>query len=285
MKHKIILALCLLCMGVMGATAKTFEVTVKKPGTLENYWNQLSHEDRKSIDKVVLRGELNDDDCHILRQMCGNGREQQRTRFSVKIVDLADVTFVAGGSKGYIDHFSMRRILPGQQEMLPIFLFRNTTVQEVTLPKNLQIIGAGAFEFSDLKRIVIPKSVKLIDTWAFKDCWSLTEVVVEGDLVQIGCQAFYGLDSIEKFVFNSVDNITSDSFGYCEKLKEITFKGYVKEVGLRTIVNCPSLKAINFNGGVEKKEDPIHVNCPLVKGLNIVNKQKSEEEKYEYKIY
>ena len=76
----------------------------------------------------------------------------------------------------------------------------NDNDSHVILPKNVQIIGDGAFKGKNLTSIVIPESVTEIGHYAFQGCKNLTSLYIPKSVEIIGDYAFKGckkLNSIE----------------------------------------------------------------------------------------
>ena len=70
-------------------------------------------------------------------------------------------------------------------------VFFNKAVTKVILPKNLKVIGEGAFYgCTGLTSITIPDSVEIIGKQAFEECYNLAEVIIPSGVTSVGWGAF-----------------------------------------------------------------------------------------------
>ncbi len=95
---------------------------------------------------------------------------------------------------------------------------------KIAIPKNVTIIGAGAFEdCKGLTDVEIPDSVTEIDNRAFCNCVKLKKVVLPKTLQIIGDYAFAGCESLENIdIPNSVTDIGNGAFKNCRSLLTVT---------------------------------------------------------------
>lgn len=113
-------------------------LNVASAGSLPNL---ISEEEKNSIPKLTLKGELNGNDLNFLREMAINGK--------LRILDISDVNIVAGGDS-YVS----------EDNCLGYNVFWGCyKLEEIILPKTLTSIGESAFADCKIKSIVIPKSV------------------------------------------------------------------------------------------------------------------------------
>jgi hypothetical protein len=86
-----------------------------------------------------------------------------------------------------------RILIKKEVEVIGSKCFRSTHwVRQVEFEanSNLKRIEQEAFEGTSIRRIVIPSSVEVIEEEAFFGCEKLVEVEFEGDLCEIGVNAF-----------------------------------------------------------------------------------------------
>ena len=188
--------------------------------------------------------------------------------------------------KGYINLKSVT--LPNSLSGIGTCAFRNTGLQDITIPKSvrrisdfafygckdllkvkiegdkkdpslLEVIGDRAFANTRLQDITIPKSVRRISDFAFHDCKDLLKVKIEGDekdpslLEVIGFSVFSNCESMLSFEFprynaNSV-RIGTFAFGNCSSLPMIDIPNKY-DVSSGAFYKCPSLTCVKVGEGV-----------------------------------
>lgn len=284
---RIILLTLLLCTTFLSTAAKTLEATLRNPDDFAKLVNALSHADRLEIDRIVLRGPMNTNDCLMLRVLCGYDHTQARTRYRAKFVDLSGVHFVwtfPQLNEFYIHYLMPRNVF--DPKVLPDFLFRNCTIEEVILPRSIETIGEGAFEYSDLKKIVIPRNVKRMRSYAFHKCRNLASVTIEGDLEELGFFVFTESDALKRLVFNRVSMMTKGEYACifgCSALEEILFEG---DALFKSVIaeSCPALRNVEFKRSVNTEASlKFFVNCPKL--IKISAKPAKSEKVLDFRLY
>ncbi|MBP3567949.1 MAG: leucine-rich repeat domain-containing protein [Lachnospiraceae bacterium] len=146
----------------------------------------------------------------------------------------------------------------------------------VSIPENVRIIGAGAFENSNVEKIEIPETVREIKTAAFlgcanleevklsnhitileegvfEGCTSLTNVKLPNELCEIGDSAFENCTSLESIeIPKSVSRIGAYAFSGCGNLISIEIPEAVQEIAYSVFENCDNLLAVVIPEGVTK---------------------------------
>ncbi|MBQ7344518.1 MAG: leucine-rich repeat protein [Oscillospiraceae bacterium] len=91
----------------------------------------------------------------------------------------------------------------------------------------VESIGAESFRDCDtITEVILPDTVRTIHAGAFQDCDELRGVKLPEGLVSIHDEAFLGCDSLEAiYVPGSVATIGVDAFADCPELKHIFFVG------------------------------------------------------------
>lgn len=96
-----------------------------------------------------------------------------------------------------------------------------------------------------LRFVKIPSSVTTINPYAFRECYSLTDVVIPDSVTSIGGSAFfdcYSLDSI--YLPNSITSIGDSAFQNCYSLKNITLPDALRTIETYLLWQCYSLAYI-----------------------------------------
>lgn len=106
------------------------------------------------------------------------------------------------------------------------------TDTKVTVPKDVEIIGADAFaNNTTVEKITLPDSVKQIEAYAFWGCENLRTVELGKGLKQIDDYAFTNCGGLEEMTIPSnVRSIGIQSFADCNTLKNITIPPQVTSI-------------------------------------------------------
>lgn len=101
-------------------------------------------------------------------------------------------------------------------------------LKQITLPKNLKIIGDDTFKWSGLTSIVIPEGVTEIGSRAFEACANLTSVTLPQSIRRMGDSAFGSCTSLVDV--NIPQKVIEYFSGYSDQEKYDTgsFKGSSK---------------------------------------------------------
>ena len=143
-------------------------------------------------------------------------------------------------------------------------------MQEISLPDTLISIDDGAFVRCNLKSIIIPDSVQSIGAGAFSNNGNLTRVRMGNNITQIGENAFlyqsnlYEVEIPESVTYigksafyasgltslvipNSVTNIESYAFEYCDSIKSITIGTNLGNIGIWAFEGCENIMTVTWN--------------------------------------
>ena len=120
--------------------------------------------------------------------------------------------------------------------------------------KSYTVTGIGTCEDTN---IVIParykwKPVTEIAIWAFRDCDSLTSVVIGNNVTEIGHAAFARCRSLTSVVIgNSVTKIGEGAFYWCKSLTSVVIPDSVTVIGDAAFAGCDSLASITVDDNNE----------------------------------
>jgi hypothetical protein len=128
-----------------------------------------------------------------------------------------------------IEHIVLPEMLTGIGDNA----FRNCVlVTGVTLPDQLESIGAYAFFGSGLTSVVIPDSVVTVGEYAFCFCEDLVSAVIG----------------------TGIETIPEGMFGGCEQLESVNIPAGVTEIGEYAFCEDPSLENVVLPNGLERIE-------------------------------
>lgn len=137
-------------------------------------------------------------------------------------------------------------------------------------------IGQAAFRnCSTLTRIIIPDSVKTIGSYAFTSCYSLTNIVIPNSVSIIWDHTFSSCISLTSVVIgDSVVSIGKAAFSGCTSLTRIMIPESVVEIG-ELAFNSTNLIAVYYNGSTTSWET-------LEKKIGAYNNKLVEATRYYY---
>ena len=162
-----------------------------------------------------------------------------------------------------------------KKETTPIFQTEGTTLvkyngkdEEVTISKDIEVIGKSAFQNNDkIKKLKFENgtNIKIIARRAFEECTHLEEIELPNGITSIGSDAFKGcialtsvtlptsLKSLEYGVFNNcinlqtislnegLETIGDDCFNNCDKITDVVLPSTLKTLGDNAFYNCLSM--------------------------------------------
>ena len=125
---------------------------------------------------------------------------------------------------------------------------------------------------SAIEKIVVEWGITIIDEEVFQNTKNLKEVVLPDSLVSIGQSAFQGsgLTSVE--LPDSVTELNTDTFVYCENLSSVKLPPNLERIGMLAFAHCTSLTSIEIPDSVTTISNRVFsdsglLECTLPKGL------------------
>jgi hypothetical protein len=102
-----------------------------------------------------------------------------------------------------------------------------TSLEEVVLSPNMQMLQGTFMGCTSLQRIVIPEGVRYMD-YVFANCAALRDVTLPEGLAEVGRECFYGCLSLREITLPaSVTSVGTDAFAFCRGLVSVTCKAAV----------------------------------------------------------
>lgn len=137
--------------------------------------------------------------------------------------------------------------LPEGIEIIGENLFESSAIQGITLPNSLLEIKSKAFYGCDIKSIVFPPSLKTINSQAFACCDSLKNVVMNGQIENLGSEVFSNTALLSMdFTSVNMENIPYGTFAGCKKLEDIKLSQSIRGVNSYAFSGCSSLLSFEF---------------------------------------
>ena len=275
------------------------EVTTTRGGELA----ELLGDQLRSIDSLVVKGNVNDDDFHTMwdASLHGNLSVINLENAVVENNAIPDNAFYhaneqyEGDSNERFYYIALRRIIlpEGLEKIGNSAFYQAYALRQVNFPSSLRYLGEYAFNATKLEinPLVIPEGVEEISKYAFAFCYKLKgKVVLPSTTKSIGEWAFYGcpitsinfpegLESIGRNAFWQCDlrEVTlpgscrfskwGGQFGLNWHLEKITFADGPTEIPNEFVTNCVRLREVNFPHTIKHIGDHAFYLCISLKRL------------------
>ena len=205
-KISILLAALLLPLTVLAQNSRT--IHVETGGKLAE---QISIEEKYTIEQLTVTGELNGTDFRLLRDMAGNDWQGNLTDGRLKKLDLSGAIIVEGG-ENYLET-DMINIMEG-------------------------------YAVSSSKGFVYATEVNVLPQWGFVGCNNLNTIICPQTATAIGDYAFFS-DEICSITFgDQLQTIGQNAFYHNIDLVELTLPASLTTIGENAFKFCSGLTAI-----------------------------------------
>lgn len=141
--------------------------------------------------------------------------------------------------------------------------YRCNSLGAITLPPNLREIGSHAFcacHNLELKGDGFPSSLKKIDSWAFAECTSLTNIKNIHAGIEIGGTAFANIGITELTVTKDMPR-AREMFRSNGKLKKVTFEEGITSIPNQFLMDCSLLESVTLPSTITNIEDNCFSGC------------------------
>lgn len=134
-------------------------------------------------------------------------------------------------------------------------------------------VSASAFSGCEsLEEITLPKQIQWIGMQAFEHCYNLKEIVIPEGVERIGQMAFQHCRSLESIQFpDSLETIEYIAFIGCRSLKSVELPKNLKTVGQSIMKNCTSLERIEIPGSLKVIDECAFSGCTALKEVVILS--------------
>ena len=149
---------------------------------------------------------------------------------------------------------------------IPEYYFRESTIEEIKLPKSITIIGKEAFNNSEkLKSINLEELDKLteIPENCFNGLLSIEQIKLPTSITSIGKKAFSGCENLKSVNLQDTSIITigKSAFSFCKLLQEVILPSTLKTIEPSAFSNCDSITKLELPKGLETIEDEAFSGC------------------------
>lgn len=158
----------------------------------------------------------------------------------------------------------VRSLVEKENVVIPEYISNNGVSYPVTR------IGNYAFSLNySLKEVSIANNVVEIGKLAFSDT-GLTEIKLPENLKTIGIGAFVSCGKLSKVEFNDqLETISEGAFEYCISLQTIEIPNNVKEVGERAFDYCLNLEKVILSENLETIGKAAFYDCPKLREITL----------------
>ncbi len=148
-------------------------------------------------------------------------------------------------------------------------------LHELKIPETLDnktvvAISVQAFkECNSITKIIIPATVKTIERYAFANCALVTEVVIPATVQSIGDAAFTGCSRLTTLDLSAatITDIPYHAFSNCTSLTALSVPASVETIGDAAFLGCSSLQSITFAEGVTSIGKQAFQNCTALENI------------------
>ena len=219
-------------------------------------------------DDVLIDLELNEDgDGYVV---VGIGTFTERELFIPDTYKGLPVTEIGTGAFERCESIS-KVVIPDSVVKIGAGAFANNpNLTHVTFGNGLVEIDDSAFVATSLLKVTIPDSVKKIDDNAFADCRSLESVDLGEGVRQIGNFAFAYCENLPEIIFpDSIEAVGVSAFEGCDSLATVGLHPdivYMED----SFGNCDALETVIFRGHPAEWEVLCHVlGIDSLRGLTV----------------
>lgn len=124
----------------------------------------------------------------------------------------------------------------------------------VTVPEGVYALGENVFrDCVSLTGIILPLSLKVISKGAFWGCIRLEQVILPPHMEELGPWAFFGCSALREIVFPlGLRIIGTGAFQGCRSLTDVKLPGSMPSLGISAFDGCSSLRRVVFSSGTEQ---------------------------------
>lgn len=176
---------------------------------------------------------------------CSQLRSVEMPENLICIGDTVDWTFWEDNVGAFRNCTNLEGIIFHNCERIGRYAFNQcTSLQEITLPKNLKHVGSYAFsQCSQLKDIILPSEVETISYHAFEYC-NLESIQFPPSLKSIESYAFSGCSKLSSINLPGLTNISENTFNGCSNLTEVKLPSTLERIGNNAFENCSNLNKV-----------------------------------------
>lgn len=243
MKKKLLLLIVLLSAAWCVNAQSERTIHVETAGTLNTF---ISEDDKYSITKLTLTGQLNGKDMKLLRDMGGMKDVSTKTKGTLADLDMGGTSIVASDDV----YFSYNGEFTSENDVFgSFFLYGCSQLTRLVLPSGITRIGEMALSScTKLASIDIPSQVTVIGRGAFVMCSSVKNLVIPDNVVTIETGAFQRMDALQTISLgNGIETLENSLFLQSTSLKKVILGTNFKNFDPMVFYTTASLAEIEVN--------------------------------------
>lgn len=159
--------------------------------------------------------------------------------------------------------------------------FRNSGLQNITLPEGLTKLPEYCFDNSKLTELSIPATLKNIQSRAFRYCKQLTSVTFEGEESELHLdeRVFQGCEQLQKVKFEGA-NITFDdaAFEWCKNLSNIHLPENLTTIPVLAFSGCTALRSIELPEKITTIGESAFMDCTALEIIGLPEDSQTTDE-------
>lgn len=176
---------------------------------------------------------------------CSQLRSVEMPENLICIGDTVDWNFWEDNVGAFRNCTNLEEIIFHNCEKIGGYAFNQcTSLQEITLSKNLKHVGSYAFsQCNQLKDIILPSEVETISYHAFEDC-NLASIQFPPSLKRIESYAFSGCGNLSSINLPGLTSISNYTFFGCSNLTEVKLPSTLEHIGDNAFEHCDNLTKV-----------------------------------------
>ena len=168
-----------------------------------------------------------------------------------------------GGNNFCAGDFQMRYLFDdeGNRNGLRLNKYLGTDT-EITVPEEVTETGSAFKDCKTVTKVVLPAGLTKLESNIFSGCTGLTEIVIPDSVTTIGSYAFSGCTGLTRVVLPAgLTAIPDCCFNNCEKLPGIAIPETVTSIGSCAFRYCSELTAITLPQGLQTLGENAFLYC------------------------
>lgn len=143
--------------------------------------------------------------------------------------------------------------------------YGTASIGKVVVPSGTTEIRSRAFAESSLTEITLPNELNVIGEEAFRGCMQLEKVRIPRRCLTVGKSAFRGCTALKEIrLLSQLTVISEAAFAQCSSLTAIQLPQSLARIEASAFSGCSALETINFPENLEFIADDALNGCPNV---------------------